>query len=225
MHLLLKADFDLNLRAREAKCEIQYGHVNRPTHHSTPYDAAKFEVCNHKWTDISEAGFGVSLLNDCKYGVSFGDCNLALSLHRGGTHPDGTGDRGLHEMTYAILPHVGAFSAQNTVMPSYAFNVPAVVLPGRAEQSSFLTVDDPGVICEVVKPAEKDADGKIPGYVLRLYECEGSATETVMHLSRPGKAVLQTNMLEENGQPLPCHNGTVQLQFRPFEIKTILVEE
>ena len=218
-HKLLKAAFDLNLRAREAKCEIQFGHVSRPTHASTTYDAAKFEVCNHKWTDISEPGFGVALLNDCKYGISVGNCVLALSLHRGGTMPDGTGDRGVHEMTYALLPHNGGFCAESVILPAYELNRPQICLTGfAADTKPLLGIDKPNIICECVKPYE---DGK-SAYVLRLYECEGTRTGTKISLSNAAKAYY-ANMLEEPAEEAEILSGTIETEFSPFEIKTMIV--
>lgn len=219
-HKLLKAAFDLNLRAREAKCEIQFGHVTRPTHASTTYDAAKFEVCNHKWTDISEPGFGVALLNDCKYGISVGNCVAALSLHRGGTMPDGTGDRGIHEMTYALLPHSGGFRAESVVLPAYEFNRPQICLTGFAAGTRPLlpAIDKSNIICECVKPHEDDAGA----YVLRLYECEGTRTRAKICLNNAAKAFF-ANMLEEPAEEAKLLSGAVETEFSPFEIKTIIV--
>ena len=91
-HTFLKAGFDFDVLTDFAKHEIQYGHINRATHQNLPQDYAKFEVCVHKWTDISDNGFGVALLNDCKYGVSVNGSTVQLSLLKSGTHPDETGD-------------------------------------------------------------------------------------------------------------------------------------
>ncbi|MBQ7152438.1 MAG: alpha-mannosidase [Clostridia bacterium] len=222
---LLKAGFDLNIRAREARCEIQYGHVMRPTHQSDRYSVAMFEVCNHKWTDISESRFGVAVLNDCKYGVSFIDCNLALTLHKGGIWPDHRGDRGLHEVTYSLLPHGGDFSAANVILPAYELNVPYLTKAGvREDGKSFLRIDADNVICECVKPAEDREDA----YVLRLYESERNETQTVLHLKNCSR-VYETDMLERISTELPVggSDGTkeVPVHFRPFEIKTLLIEK
>ena len=220
-HLLLKAGFALNLRAREARNEIQFGHVKRPTHRSTPCDLAKFEVCNHKWTDVSENGFGAAVLNDCKYGVSVYNCEIMLTLHRAGSEPDATGDAGVHETTYSLLPHAGAFCAENTVYPAYALNVPYVTRPGRSLQTApFLTVDAPNVICETVKPAENGA-GRA---ALRLYECEGTAAEATLTPGFAFRRAYLTDMLEENRVALPAEEGRIRLRFGAFEIKTVVLE-
>jgi alpha-mannosidase len=100
--------------------------VERPTHTNTTYDQSMFEVCAHKWTDLSENRFGVALLNDCKYGVSIEGSDIRLSLHKGGTHPDPRGDEGVHEVTYSLLPHQGGFSVETVIRPAYELNVQPV---------------------------------------------------------------------------------------------------
>ena len=214
-HRLLKAGFDLDIAAARARSEIQYGHVQRPTTQNDSVEYAKFEVCNYKWTDVSEPRFGAAVLNDCKYGITVTDCNLRLSLHRGGTHPDFTGDKGRHEMTYSLLVHEGAFSAENTVYPAYMLNVPAVTAKGEAEIKPIVKIDAANIICEAVKPAECGE-----GTVIRLYECEGAKTDAKVALKGAEKATL-TNLLEDALGELPLENGEVSLTFRPFEIKTI----
>ena len=216
-HRLLKAGFDLDVTAPKARSEIQFGAIERPTTANNSLELAKYEVCNRNYTDVSEPGFGVALLNDCKYGISVLDCNLRLSLHRGGTHPDFTGDRGDHEMTYALLPHDGAFRAETVSLPAYELNVPAFAVNGRGDVIPLAGISSPNVIAEAVKPAEDGSDA----YVLRLYECEGTKTATKIRL--PGvKSAALTNILEDELEALDLENGEVRLGFRPFEIKTLL---
>ncbi len=219
IHTVLKAGFDVDIRSTTVKNEIQFGNVDRPTTKNNSLEVAKFEVCNYKWTDISEPNFGVALLNDCKYGISVENGNLRLTLHRGGNHPDVTGDKGLHEMTYSLLPHSGAFSSKSVVKPSYELNVPTVYTEGAAEMESFLTVDKDNIICETVKPAENRENA----YVIRLYECEGAKTNAAVTLSR-GNEVISCNMIEDEADAVKFENGKISLTFKPFEIKTFLIK-
>lgn len=216
-HRLLKAGFDLDIEAARAKSEIQFGSIDRPTTVNNSLELAKFEVCNRNFTDISEPGFGAAILNDCKYGITVTDCNLRLSLHRGGTHPDYTGDCGSHEMTYSLLPHKGAFSAESVVHPAYELNVPAFTLPGKAEKKQFLSVGAPNIIAEAVKPAEDDSNA----FVVRLYECEGTKTKAKITAGIPVSGAEITNLLEDTDEEIPVRDGAVELSFRPFEIKTV----
>ncbi len=221
-HCLLKAAFDVDVKADNVRNEIQFGHVSRPTTRNNSLEVAKFEVCNYKWTDISENRFGAAVLNDCKYGISVENGNLRLSLHRGGNHPDVTGDAGDHEMTYSFLPHAGSFSAENVVRPAYELNVPAFVVEGAAKaEDSFLTIDESNIICESVKPAESVENA----YVIRLYECEGCKTKANVTLTRTGKELFACNMIEDIGEKTELNGNTLSLTFRPFEVKTFLIKE
>ena len=219
-HRLLKVGFDVDISSTFARNEIQYGHVKRPTTQNNSLETAKFEVCNYKWTDISEPGFGAAVLNDCKYGVSVSDCNIRLSLHRGGTHPDVTGDAGRHEMTYSFLVHNGDFGAKNVVRPAYELNIPAVAAKGTSSVDPLLSVDADDIICETVKPAE-DGSGDI---ILRLYECEGRRSGAKLAFGIPVKGVFLTDMLEDGGEAVSLDGNSCALSFRPFEIKTVRVK-
>ena len=216
-HRLLKVGFDLDVSAARARSEIQFGSIERSTTANNSLELAKFEVCNRNFTDVSESRFGVAVLNDCKYGISVTDCNLRLSLHRGGTHPDGTGDCGQHEMTYALLPHDGAFRAETVVHPAYALNVPTVAVKGAANLPPFAVIDAPNVIVEAVKPAEDESDA----FVLRLYECEGCKTTTGVSLAASAARAELTNLLEDALEDVPVSDGKLSLTFRPFEVKTL----
>ena len=218
-HKLLKVAFETNLRARNAKCEIQMGHIERPTHKSTTYDMAKFEVCNHKWTDLSESGFGAAVLNDCKYGVSLNGSDIALTLQRGGTVPDGTGDRGKHEFTYSFLPHEGPLSAQNVIAPAYHLNSTHICVCGKGGTEPFVSVSDPAIIVETIKNAEEDENA----FVMRLYECEGSGCHAKITLSRSVHEVWLADMLENKLEHIGSGSRDFSLSFGAFEIKTVLI--
>ena len=218
-HALLKAGFDVNIRTAFAKNEIQFGHIDRPTTRNNSLEAAKFEVCNHKWTDLSETRYGVALLNDCKYGISVEGSDMRLTLHKGGMRPDPITDNGVHTMTYSLLPHTGAFNAENVIQPAYELNYPPLVSSGVLNVPSLFSLSHPGIICETVKPAEDVEDA----YVLRLYEAERNDANCTLTLNN-AKKVWLTNMLEEKQEEVTITDDRVKLHFRPFEIKTVLVE-
>lgn len=214
-HRLLKTAFDTNIVEDFARHEIQFGFVKRPTTRNDSVEQAKFEVVNHKYTDLSETRYGAALLNDCKYGITVEAGNMRLSLHKGGTHPDALGDHdGLHKCTYSFLPHNGGFSSENVIRPSYMLNVPVIVAKGEYKADSLVSVDAANIFVEAVKPCE-DAEN---AYIVRLYEAEGTRTNAV--LSFPGAKKCEiTNMLEEPQSELTDMN----VSFRPFEIKTVKV--
>jgi len=219
-HALLKAGFDVNVRAAFVKNEIQFGHVERPTTRNTSLEAAKFEVCNHRWSDISESRYGVAVLNDCKYGISVEESDMRLTLQKGCYRPDPISDNGVHYMTYSLLPHVGSFAAENVIYPAYELNYKPIAVNGVLDAAPLFTISAPNVICEAVKAAE-DIDN---AYVLRLYECERNTTNCEVALSG-AKRVTVTNLLEEDGVEIPVVDGKISLAFHPFEIKTIVVEK
>ncbi|MBQ8751658.1 MAG: alpha-mannosidase [Clostridia bacterium] len=219
-HHLLKVSFDVDVLTTRAKHEIQFGHIDRTTTENDPVETARFEVCNHKWTDLSESRFGVALLNDCKYGISVRGSDMQLSLHRGGSHPDPSGDIGVHEMTYALLPHTGAFNTQNVVRPAYELNMPSIIASGALNKvlNAPVYVDADNILCEAVKPAECIENA----YVVRLYEAERNRTVTDLHFPAEVKKVCLANMLEDPAEELALTDGTCQITFKPFEIKTLI---
>lgn len=221
-HQLLKTSFELDVRSDFARHEIQYGHVERPTHRNRPEDRARFEVCHHKWVDLSDNGFGVAILNDCKYGVSVRGGEIGLTLMKSGTHPDPRGDEGEHRVTYSVLPHACPFSVEAVVRPAYELNVSATVTPAGAKAEGFegtLVVDKPNVIVECIKWAE---DGQ--GWIVRLYEAGKMGTRVNLTFARKVRRVSETNLMEEQPKKLRVQGGSrVELYLRPFEIKTLKV--
>ena len=180
---LLKVAFPVDVRSLRATYEIQYGHVERPTHANTSWDVARFEVCAHKWADLSEPGYGVALLNDCKYGYDIAGNVIRLSLLRAPTWPDPVADRGHHRFTYRLLPHAGDLRDAGVIDAGYDLNVPlrAIVASPRSgsptseaagtrnDGRSMLSVDAPNVVVEVVKRSDDDPDV----LVVRMYDAWG----------------------------------------------------
>ena len=217
-HRFLKAAFDTSVTADEARCEVQFGFVKRPTTRNNSIEKAKFEISNHKYTDISESRYGVSLLNDCKYGISANGGSLRLSLHKGGTRPDFTGDHGEHRVTYSLLAHNSPFSAESVTRPAYELNIPVTVSDGEYRASQLIVPEQSDIIVESIKPCE-DAQ---KAFIARLYECEGAYTHTGISVFDGAKKVEVTNMLEEPTGEIIAPDNAV-LTFRPFEIKTLKI--
>ena len=218
-HSLLKVGFKVNVLSDDARFETQFGNIKRPTHENYPTDKTQFEVCNHKWTDLSDTRFGVAVLNDCKYGISVSGNDMRLTLHKGGCRPDPRGDRGVHKFTYSLLVHETAFSTGAVIKPAYELNFPALAFGGSANceyDGSLLSVDADNVIIETVKPAE-DKDG----FIARVYETEGSYTLCNLAFNPALKSVFKTDMLEYEDIPIETKNNSIALSFRPFEIKTL----
>lgn len=220
-HSLLKVGFKVNVLSDEARFETHFGNVKRPTHDNYPTDKTQFEVCNHKWTDLSDTRFGAAILNDCKYGISVDGNDMRLTLHRGGCRPDPRGDKGVHKFTYSLLVHESAFSAESVIKPAYMLNYPALVFDGTADckyGEPLIAVDADNVIIEAIKPAE-DKDG----FIARVYEAEGTHTRCNLTLGKGYGSVFESDMLEYEEEPVGVNENRVPLVFKPFEIKTLRI--
>ena len=217
----LKAAFPVDVNATKARYEIQFGNVERPTHTNTTWDLARFEVCAHKWADLSEADFGMSLLNDCKYGHHTKGNVMRLSLLRAPKSPDPMADMGEHTFTYSILPHSGTYVEAQTVRHGYALNVPLVCVVAKPEkvdmpkEKSFFAVDSENVVLEAVKKAEKGE-----GTILRFYECHGVRDTVSVKVDMPFKKVQEVDLMEDKIADVSSKNGEFSFDMKPFEIKT-----
>ncbi len=215
-HRFLKTVFDTDVSEEFARHEIQFGYCKRPTTRNNSIEQAKFEVVNHKYTDLSEPNYGVTVMNDCKYGISVNGSQIGLSLHKGGNHPDVKGDKGLHSAVYSFMPHNCAFGAKAVIEPAYMVNVPHVVSEGAININPLVKTDKPNVIVEAIKPCE-DEDR---AFIVRLYEAEGTKTNVNITFSNAVKKFAITNMLEEIIAE-SIESNSFRAQLRPFEIKTI----
>lgn len=218
-HHLFKTEFPFDVLSDFARHEIQYGHAERPTHTNLPQDRARFEVCAHKWSDLSENGFGVALLNDCKYGIGVEGSTFRLTLIKSGTHPDPRGDAGEHFFTYSLLPHASGFSVESVVRPAYELNIPTLTFPASADTKSFdgfLSVDAANVIVECIKAADNG-----DGIIVRLYEAGKTGCSTKISFNKPVEYVEETNLLEEKIVEIDIDDNSVSLFIKPFEIKTL----
>ena len=219
MHRLLKVGFSTGVHAPEAINEIQYGYVKRPTHRSRPYDADRYEVCNHRYTALCDENRGAAVLNESKYGVSMLGDSIHLTLLRAATAPDLHADQGEHHFAYSYYVWDGPFMNSDVVRQGYAFNVPVTVADGSAQTTSLMSVDAPNVIIDTVKAAE-DGSGDV---IIRLYECKHAATQAALTLNIPAERVCACDLMENEEEPLEIEGGRVMLSMRGFEVKTLRV--
>ncbi|XP_048472979.1 alpha-mannosidase 2C1 [Rhincodon typus] len=183
-------------------------------------------VWGHKWADLSEHGFGVALLNDCKYGYSVHRNIMTLSLLRAPKAPDATADMGHHQFTYAIMPHAGSFQEANVIQFAYNINYPLHIVPAEPSVSassswSAFSIQSPAVILETIKQAEDRKNA----LVIRLYESHGSTVVTWLHTSLPVKQAVWSDLLEQpiGTKPLSIIDSQIQLSFTPFQIRSLLL--
>ncbi len=216
-HKLLKVNFPVTIWTDEAIHEIQFGHLRRPNHSSREYDGDRFEVSNHKWSALAEEGRGAAVLNDCKYGLSVKGNSINLTLLKSALAPDMHADKGLQTFTYAFYYWNGSLLDSGVVQEAYDLNVPVTVLKCGGGEGSLFNVGAKNVIIETVKPAE-DGSGDV---ILRLYEAMRTATRCTLTSALPFTKAEETDMLEAKTASLPVTGNQIELDFRPFEIKTI----
>lgn len=217
---LLKVHFPVAVHTDEAAFDVQFGNLTRKTHQNTSWDVARFESCGQKWMDLSEGHYGVSMLNDCKYGHSVKDSNMALTLIKSGTEPNPTTDQEEHVFTYAIYPHAEGWRAAGTVAEAYKLNQPLLVQTQTAEQEvfSYASAAHANVIVETIKDAE---DGS--GTVLRLYESENAYTKTKLTVNADFKKAYICNLLEETEHEASVAGKEIEVVLKPYEVVTVKV--
>uniref|UniRef100_H0VHR3 Alpha-mannosidase 2C1 n=1 Tax=Cavia porcellus TaxID=10141 RepID=H0VHR3_CAVPO len=226
-HKFLKVEFPARVRSPQATYEIQFGHLQRPTHYNTSWDWARFEVWTHRWMDLSEHGFGLALLNDCKYGASVRGNILSLSLLRAPKAPDATADMGCHKFTYALMPHEGSFQDAGVIPAAYSLNFPLLVLPapGPAPTTAWsaFSLSSPAVVLETIKQAETITQKRT--LVLRLYEAHGSHVNCWVHTSLPVQEAVLCDLLERRDPAghLPFQDSRLKVTFSPFQVRSLLL--
>ena len=213
---MLKVAFPVAVRSMEATYEMQFGHTARPTHYNTRHDLARFEVPGHRWVDLSEHGFGVALLSESKYGFHTLGNTMHMTLLRAPGMPDPRADRGQHRFAYAVYPHTGTWQEAGVVAQGCGFNVPLQWC--CAEEVSWFSVDDPGLVLDTVKRAE-DSDA----LVLRLYEAHGGRGTARVRVGLPFESAALCNTLEEAGEPLDVVGDEIVVPYRPHQIISLLV--
>ncbi|WP_326810418.1 glycosyl hydrolase-related protein [Streptomyces scopuliridis] len=218
---VLKAAFPLDVHAERSTAEVQFGHVHRATHDNTGWDAARFEICAHRWLRVAEPGYGVAVLNDSTYGHDVTRAphadglgtTVRLTLLRAPHSPDPETDLGTHSFRYALLP---GGTVEETVQEGLALNLPLRVAPAP-EQLPLVNVDHPAVTVEAVKLAE-DRSGDV---IVRLYEAAGGRAEATLRVGFPVTGARVTDLLERPLHDAETDEEGLRLRLRPFQILTL----
>jgi len=225
---LLKLAFPLDIHTDRAASEIQFGHVYRPTHTNTSWDAARFETVAHRWVHVGESNYGIAVANDSTYGhditrgAADGHGNtttVRLSLLRAPVFPDPQADQGRHTMNVSL--RVGA-TIPDAVHEGYRINLPVRTIRGveATDVEPVVRVDGPGLVVEAVKLAE-DGSGDV---VVRLYEAHGTRARGTVTATFGVDTVTETDLLERETPSAgirSTHGPTVTLELRPFQLVTL----
>ena len=218
-HRMLRVAFPTTIRSDQASFDIQYGYARRNTHRNLSWDMARFEVAAHKYADLSDNGYGVALLNDCKYGYKVLEHVLDLNLLRSPTFPDPDADQGHHEFTYSLLPHNGTLIDSSVMAEASQLNQSPALFAGRKQGHAVVPVEakGEGVALEVLKKAEKE-----DCLVIRLVERRGCETTATVTLADPAASLVETDLLEWN-EIATLGGPAVEIPMKPFEIRTFKI--
>lgn len=220
--LMLRSEFQVDIRSPKASYDIAYGVCERTTHTNTSWDEAQFEVPAHKWVDLSDESYGVALMSKQNYGYAAKRNTLSLSLLRAPSHPNGTADRGEHHFTYALYPHEGRYQEAKVIEEGYALHQPLLAVKTEqhngilSSEASLVSCPDTGIVLETVKKCE-DRDSLL----IRVLQLNGKRVKSHLHSLFPVLEAYQCNLLEERLSQLACNDKGVALSLRPHEIQTI----
>lgn len=217
---LLKVFMPADVHTDEASFDVQFGNVTRKTHANTSWDQARFESCGHKWADVSEGGYGVSILNDCKYGHSVKESELSLTLIKSGIEPNPNTDNEEHVFTYSLYPHAGGWKEGGTQAEAIRLNQPMTAVAGgqAGNAFSFVSADHENVILETVKAAENG-----DGVILRVIEEQNKRTNVTLTLGHEVSSAEDCDLMENKTGEVDVKGHTLSFTIRPYEIKTIRV--
>ena len=223
---LLKLHFPINVHATSASYDVQFGHVSRPTHKNTGWDAAKFEVCAHKWADISEHGYGVAIINDCKYGHAADGSTISITCLKCPAAPNPEADLGKHEFVVSVLPHSGDLCNGGVIREAYNLNQPLICLPIEKQNGtnpsrfSLVGTDNEAVIIEGIKKAEDSDD-----IIVRLYESFGGGTTANIRVADGFSSAYITNLMERDVCEVEIKDGEITIDLHAFEIVTLRLKK
>lgn len=218
---LLKVAFLVDIRSTMATYDVQFGNVKRPTHWNTSWDRARFESVAQQWVDLSERNYGVSLLNNCKYGHDIKDNVIRLTLLKSATHPDPVQDQGEQNFTYSLLPHSGDFIDGNTVKHAYELNQPLKSIKGMLKsevKKQLFKFNDTNILVDAIKKAE-DEDM----IIIRFHDYSGSRQNVSIDSDYEITGWMETNLMEKPIENLRNENS-INVVVNPYEIKTLMIK-
>ncbi len=224
-HVVLKADYPVDVNSTRATFDIQFGNIERSTTTNTTWEFAQFEESMHKWADLSDNGFGLSVINDCKYGCDVKNGHIRPTLFRCATRPNKIQDREHHSFSFSIYPHSKRANDSDVVKEGYNVNFPLYAIPQKAQagtlasEYSLVSCDKENVVIETVKVAE-DSDN----IIVRAYETWNSKTPVTLTFCNEIESATECNLMEEEDEAVAFNGNTLSATFKPFEIKTFKIK-
>lgn len=223
-NIALKADYPVDVNADRATFDIQFGNLERSANDNFLRDFAQFEVCGHKWADLSDSSFGLTVLNDCKYGWTVKDGHIKPTLLRSAANPNVNQDRERHTFVYSLYAHTGEVRNSKACLEGYALNDEMTALcvqGGSAAESSFslVSADKDNIIIETVKKAEKE-----DALIIRMYETMNKSASVNVKFCRAFEEISECSLIEKEASVIAADTDSLELFFKPFEIKTLKVK-
>lgn len=221
---LLKVGFDVDILAKSYTRDIAYATIENSNYRYNPYDKAKFEVSAHNFIDMSEKDYGLSILNDCKYGFEVDEQRMMITLLKGPLNPDPMSDYGDHYFTYSLYPHSCDWRKAKTLTRGLELNNPmhpVIISTGAkgAATRSFISVSAENVTLEAVKKCE-DEDAVI----VRVVEKTGASADVTLSLFADIKEAFECNLLEREDVPAAFDKNMISFNIRPFELRTFKIK-
>ncbi|RKY85093.1 hypothetical protein DRQ09_07750, partial [candidate division KSB1 bacterium] len=223
-HILLKVAFPVNVYSNKATYEIPFGHIERSTKRDTPWEKARFEVSAHYWADLSDESYGVSLLNNCKYGHDIKDNVIRLTLLRSPLSPDPMADRGKSSAIYSLYPHSGDWKKANTVQKGYELNYPLLssfITKSKGNlplEYSFFSLEPGNLILTTIKKREDDNS-----FIIRLYESAGKCSKGKLKFFKEPQKVMEVDLMENPVKDIIFSGNIVEFDVGKNEIKSLRV--
>ena len=223
-YMLLTSESNLKFNTDHVTCDIQFGNIERSVTKNTSWDRAKFEMYAHKWVDMSENGYGVSLINRSKYGHSFQEKKLQLTLLKSAMYPYEDADKGSHHIQYALMPHEGDWREADTISYGYAFNQHFPHLVGKSQNEHFVPdvglvkSESENIVIETIKKAYRH-----DGTIIRVYEAFNKRSQVIISIPEKVRSAYACDMMENIIEEIPLENNSLKCDIKPFEIKTFLI--
>jgi alpha-mannosidase len=215
---MLRVLFPIDVNTSQARYDCAFGNIERPNHCSNSYDQAMFEVCGHKWGDVSDGNYGVALLNDCKYGYSIWNSDVELSLLRAANFPSPQRDEGIHTFSYWLYPHSGDIYGAKVAQAGYETNVPLSILPGNMPETPFIQTSADNLIVDTVKKAEDSDD-----LIVRIFETYNREGYRNLRFGFNVECCEECDLLERKISEQPVKDNMINFNLSPFEIKTFRI--
>ncbi|MDI6765473.1 MAG: glycoside hydrolase family 38 C-terminal domain-containing protein [Bacteroidota bacterium] len=221
---MLKVAFPISVKNTFATYEIPYGTIQRSTQWRDSWDSAKVEVPALRWADLSQHDYGVSLLNNSKYGYDIKDNIIRLSLLRSPKWPDPMADRGKHSISYALFPHADQWHQAKTVYRGYEYNYPLLAFRSNKHKGklpakhSFSQLQPSNLILTTIKKAE-DTDA----WIFQWYDAKGEETEAILTLPKSPKKAALSNFMEEEKEVLQITGNIIKAPTKKHGVATVKV--